>query len=253
MALSPLPFYDSHSHLQDPAFEQDREVVLQSVRAELSSFVWVGYDLESSKRALDLRRVGEPVAVGLHPHYAHLSLDQFAYLEALYEHADAVGEAGLDTVRSRTSPEDQLKWFRRQIEAANYWGLPLIVHEREAFEPVMELLSECKTTVPVILHCFSHGPEEALFALHRGYYISFAGNLTYPKASNLRAALAVVPLDRLLLETDSPYLAPQRFRGKRSDPTMVKEIYTLAAELKGVSLDTLCYALESNFKAVFGV
>ncbi|HOL53367.1 MAG TPA: TatD family hydrolase [Coprothermobacter proteolyticus] len=247
-------YIDSHAHLQDPAYDDNREEVLEKVRRELLSFAWVGYDIESSQKALQLRHPQEPVAVGVHPHNATGSLDVLKQYENMYQQASAVGEIGLDTVRSETALEDQLVWFRRQVEIALYFGKPIVIHEREAFPYVMEVLNKYGSMhVPVVLHCFSHGPNEALEALKKDFFISFAGNITYPKADPLRSALKMVPLDHLLLETDSPYLPPQVIRGKRNDPTYVKEVYKKAVEVTDMPMDELCQVICRNFAHVFGI
>lgn len=248
-------FIDSHAHLQDPAYDEDRQEILEKVRQKLLSFTWVGYDMESSQKALQLRQPNEPVAVGVHPHNAVGPFEGvLKEFEGIYQEADAVGEIGLDTVRSQTTSEDQLMWFRRQVEIALYYSKPIVIHEREAFPYVMDVLSSYHPLhVPVVLHCFSHGPGEALEALKNDFFLSFTGNITYPKSDELRSALKVVPLDHLLLETDSPYLPPQIIRGKRNDPTYVQQVYEKAAEVKDVPMDQLCQVLCKNFVYVFGI
>ena len=248
-------FIDSHAHLQDPAYDEDRQEILEKVRQKLLSFTWVGYDMESSQKALQLRQPNEPVAVGVHPHNAVGPFEGvLKEFESIYQEADAVGEIGLDTVRSQTTSEDQLMWFRRQVEIALYYSKPIVIHEREAFPYVMDVLTSYHPLhVPVVLHCFSHGPCEALEALKKDFFLSFTGNITYPKSDELRSALKVVPLDHLLLETDSPYLPPQIIRGRRNDPTYVEQVYEKAAEVKDVPMDQLCQVLCKNFVYVFGI
>ncbi|WP_018963348.1 TatD family hydrolase [Coprothermobacter platensis] len=244
-------YIDSHTHLQDDAFDDDRDEVLKKVRSSLVSFLWVGYDIESSKKALELRNESEPVAVGVHPHDATGSVDELKKWEYLYQQADAVGEIGLDTVRSQTKPDDQLLWFKRQLEIALYYNKPVIIHEREAFDAVMDVFNTYRINVPVIFHCFSHGSKEVLQVLKKDFFISFTANITYPKSDDIRAALSVVPLDHLLLETDSPYLPPQIIRGKRNDPTFVVEVYKKTCELRGIDMEYLSTQVLENFTSVF--
>jgi TatD DNase family protein len=167
----------------------------------------------------------------------------------------AVGECGLDRHANKAESGGDLRGERELLELqmalAQKWGLPIIIHSREAPGETAEILSACPELRGVI-HCFSYGTAEARTFLDLGYYLSFAGNLTYKNAGDLREALAFVPDDRLLLETDAPYLAPVPYRGKPSDPGMVAETYKLAAELRGTEPDILAERILLNVQALFG-
>ncbi|MDR2397270.1 MAG: TatD family hydrolase [Spirochaetaceae bacterium] len=167
----------------------------------------------------------------------------------------AVGECGLDRHHNREETGGDLTGEREllelQFDLAQRIGLPIIIHSRKAAMATLEVLSRYPA-VRGVIHCFSYGVDEARALLSLGYYLSFAGTLTYKNASPLREALGFVPLDRLLLETDAPYLAPEPFRGKPSEPGMVVETYRLAAALRGIPLETLQEALIENARALWG-
>jgi TatD DNase family protein len=165
---------------------------------------------------------------------------------------DAVGECGLDYYHMAAGPEAQKALFNSQIELALRHGLPLIVHSREAFEDTHILVAAAASRIPVIIHCFGYGPEEAHAFLESGCFISFAGNITYPKANRLREALALVPAERLLLETDSPYMNPMPLRGKASTPLDIERTYVVASEILHIDIDTLRRTITINLKRILG-
>jgi len=165
---------------------------------------------------------------------------------------DAVGECGLDYYHMAASPQAQKVLFSAQIELALRHRLPLIVHSREAFEDTHSLVAPAATRIPVIIHCFGYGPEEARAFLESGCFISFAGNMTYPKASRLREALALVPPDRLLLETDAPYMNPVPLRGKASSPLDIARTYALASELLHIDIEELRKRITKNLNRILG-
>jgi TatD DNase family protein len=173
-------------------------------------------------------------------------------LEAAGEDAAAIGECGLDYHHMEAPKEAQAALFEGQIGLAREWGLPLIVHSREAFEDTRALLKARGEGLTVIIHCFGYGPAEVGPFLDLGCHISFAGNLTYKKAAPLREALALVPADRLLLETDAPYMNPEPGRGRPSSPLDVVRTYALAAELRGVAQHVLAATVAANARLIFG-
>jgi TatD DNase family protein len=246
---------DTHAHLD--AFDGPAEVVARAREAGVTRVVTVGTTIESCRASLALceQHDGVFAALGLHPHEAgNVGSRELDELRELLAHpkAVAVGEAGLDYYRDFAPRERQAESFFAQAELAVELGKPLVVHTRAAEEDTVAALRGLPEGTPVVLHCFSSaGLLEP--ALEHGWHVSFAGNLTYPKAPELRWAVARVPAERLLLETDSPYLAPQVVRGTRNEPAYVVHTLTVAAEVRGEEVDALEAQVESNAAALFGL
>lgn len=246
---------DTHAHLD--AFDAPTEVVERAREAGVTRVVTVGTTVESCRASLALceQHDGVFAALGLHPHEAgNVGPGELDELRELLAHpkAVAVGEAGLDYFRDLAPRERQAESFRAQAELAVELGKPLVVHTRAADEDTVAALRELPEGTPVVLHCFSSaGLLEP--ALEHGWHVSFAGNLTYPKAPELRWAAARVPAGRLLLETDSPYLAPQAVRGRRNEPAYVVHTLAVAAETRGEAVDALEAQVEANAAALFGL
>ncbi len=246
---------DTHAHLD--AYEDAGEVVARARRAGVSRILAIGSGLASCRRTLEIceREGGVYAALGLHPHQAGDTADgDLDELRALLEHpkAVAVGEAGLDHYRDYAPRDRQAALFRSQIELAAELGKPLVVHSRAADVDTVEALDRAGRGLPVVMHCFSSS-ELLAPALERGWYVSFAGNVTYPKASELRWAAARVPDDRLLAETDSPYLAPQPVRGKRNEPAHVVHTLAALAAARRADPSTVEAAIEANATAAFAL
>ncbi|HXV32972.1 MAG TPA: TatD family hydrolase [Gaiellaceae bacterium] len=246
---------DTHAHLD--AFE-DAGLVLDRARtAGVERVIAVGTDIASCRATLALceREPGVFAALGLHPHEAgsvsQVELDELRTLLA-HPRAVAVGEAGLDYYRD-LAPRDRQAWsFRQQAALAGELGKPLVVHTRAADEDTAAVLQSLSPEVPVVLHCFS---SVSLLdpALERGWYVSFAGNVTYPKAGDLRWAAARVPAERLLAETDSPYLSPQPVRGKRNEPAFVAHTVAALAVARNVEREALARQIEENASRLFSL
>ena len=242
---------DSHAHLD--GCEEPAAAVERGLEAGVSRIVTIGTGIESSRAALVLAEQHEGVfaALGVDPHQAAsadaLRLD---VLRELLQHPKtvAVGETGLDTVRQFASPADQRRLFEAQLALAAELGLPVVVHSRAAEDETAAALSSFGGTV--VLHCFS-SPALLPAALERGYYVSFAGNVTYPKASELRDAAAAVPKDRLLVETDSPYLSPQPVRGRVNEPAHLAHTVAALAEVRGVEPAALAAQTHANAASAF--
>lgn len=249
-----MTLIDSHTHLDhcraDPA-----ELVAAARQAGVSTIVQSGTDAASSRLAVDLaERFPEVWAtVGFHPHDAK-ELDEAGArtIEELTSHPRvvAVGEAGLDYHHDHSPRERQLEVFEWHAEVAAEAGLPLVVHTREADDHSLGLLARVADGLTVVLHCFSM-TERLDEVLARGYYLSFAGNVTFPKAGALQAAARVVPLDRLLLETDAPYLTPVPRRGRPNTPAMVAHTYAFVTALRGDDPESLAAAVRSNAARAF--
>jgi TatD DNase family protein len=246
---------DTHAHLD--AYEDASEVVERARRAGVTRIVAIGSGIDSCRSTLAIceREKGVFAALGLHPHQAKDAGEgELAELRRLLEHpkAVAVGETGLDHYRDYAPRARQAALFRAQIELATEVGKALVVHSRVAEAETAAALAGVPAHVRVVLHCFSSG---GLLdpALEHGWYVSFAGNLTYPKAPELRWAAARVPLESLLAETDSPYLAPQPVRGRRNEPAHVVHTLAALAEARKDDPSELEQVIEGNATAAFGL
>jgi TatD DNase family protein len=241
---------DTHAHLD--ALDDPAGAVARARKAGVDRIVAIGSGLASARATLGLAESEQGVfaAIGIHPHQAAEG-ESLEELRALVDgRAVAVGEIGLDFFRDYAPREDQRRLFAEQLRLATELGKAAIVHSRAADDETASLLDEFDGTV--VLHCFS-SPGMLPAALERGYYVSFAGNVTYPKAGDLREAAARVPADRILAETDSPYLAPQPVRGKTNEPAFVVHTVSTLAEARGEDVDELAGRIDANAAAAFGL
>jgi TatD DNase family protein len=245
---------DTHCHL-DSCKPPESELVANARAAGVTRLATVGMDDESIQRALGAAREFDEVfaIVGRHPHNTEGFTD--ADIEPIERAAAdplarAIGETGLDYFRDRAPRDDQRRAFEAQIDLAARARLPLVIHTREAEEDTFALLRERAAELTVILHCFS-APGRIDECVERGYMCSFAGNVTYPKALELQAAARDLPEELLLVETDSPYLAPQPVRGKPNEPANVVATAQFVADLRGVEYGELDAAVERNAARVF--
>ncbi len=248
---------DTHAHLEMEAFDQDREAVLErAAAAGLTVIITVGTTIPDCEKALALARRYPQVyaSVGVHPHEAK-DIDA-ASCEALRRFAAepkvvALGEIGLDFFYNHSAREVQLGGFAAQLDLAEELDLPVIVHDRDAHAETLALLRERRGRLQGVLHCFSGDTAMAAECVALGYYISVAGPVTYPKADQLRSAVREVPLERLLVETDCPYLAPQSRRGKRNEPAYVIETARRLAELRGMPAPEMEQITAENARRLF--
>ena len=246
---------DTHAHLD--ALDDAPEALARAREAGVGRVVTIGTTLDSCRTALELadREEGVFVSLGLHPHEAGTAGPaEVEELAGLLEHpkAVAVGETGLDHFRDYAPHDRQLELFRAQALLAVDAGKALVVHTRAADDETAAVLTGLPEETKVVLHCFSSLRLLAP-ALERGWYVSFAGNVTYPKATELRTAAARVPSERILAETDSPYLAPQPVRGRPNEPANVMHTLAVLAEARGEDPDELERAIDANAKAAFGL
>lgn len=246
---------DSHTHL-DVCARPDAELVAEAVAAGVERMLAIGMDGASCRAALAAADAFPQVsaAVGRHPNSASGFDDaDLAELRALAAHEGcvAIGETGLDYHRDRVPRPDQMRAFLAQIELARETAKPLVIHTRDAQEDTLAVLDEHAGGVPVVMHCFSM-PERLDDCVQRGFYISFAGNITYPSAEDLRAAARRVPAERLLVETDAPYLAPQPVRGRENEPAHVVHTARTVAECRGTSYEELGATVDAAAAGVFG-
>jgi TatD DNase family protein len=243
---------DSHTHL-DACAPPDQELVGAATRAGVVRMLTVGTDPDSCAAALRAAERFPEVyaAIGCHPNVA-AQLDPELLRElGAHPRCVAIGETGLDYYRDRAPRELQQRAFEAQIELARELDKPLVIHTREAAEDTLATLAEHAGGLRVILHCFSM-PEHADACIAAGWWLSFAGNVTYPKSAQLAAVAARVPLGRLLVETDAPYLAPQSHRGKPNEPALVVETAGFIAALREMPAPELEAALERNAAELFG-
>ena len=253
--------FDTHAHLDEDAFSQDvDEVIGRAIASGVTSMLAVATTAESSRAtiALAARVPNVFAAVGIHPNYAvQAKPGDWEVIEelALSPKVIAIGETGLDRYWDHTPFEVQLDYFRRQMELAKQRDLPFIVHCREAETDVVAALREAagKGLLKGIMHSFCGGRATLDAALELGMHISFAGMLTFKKNVELRELAKSVPLDRLLVETDAPYLAPQPQRGKRNEPSFVRHTAECLAEIHGRTLDEMSAITTANAKRLFGL
>jgi TatD DNase family protein len=249
---------DSHCHLDGPDFDPDREAVIQrAFDAGVDCLMAIGTgngppDLEAGIRLAENHQAIY-ATVGVHPHDAGKATDRtLADLEALLRHPKvvAIGEIGLDYHYNFSPSAQQQGVFADQLRLARAAGLPIVIHTREAWEDTFRLLEEHWQAAPQggIMHCFTGGPEEARRSVAMGFHISFAGIVTFPKATAIHQAARETPLDRLLIETDSPYLAPVPHRGKRNEPAWVAHVARRLAELRGEDYTTIVRATSENYR-----
>ena len=238
---------DSHCHLDFPDFSTELDAVVARARAAgIERMVTISTRVRRQAELLAIAERFDDVfcSVGTHPHYAHEELDVTAEdLVARTRHPKvvALGEAGLDYHYQRSPRDAQERGFRTHIAAARETALPLVIHSREADADTARILEEetGQGAFPAVLHCFTGGPDLARRTVELGLFISFTGILTFKNSTALRAIAAELPADRILVETDAPYLAPGSYRGKRNEPAFVVETAKVLAETRGVSLDEI--------------
>jgi len=245
---------DTHAHL-DACADRPSALIRRARSAGVDRIVTVGTGIDSSRAALELAELHEEVfaAVGIDPHQAgDAEANRVGDLRELAEHerAVAVGETGLDYFRDRAPRDRQRRLFEAQLELAADLRKPVVIHTRDADDDTADVLAGFSGTV--VMHCFS-SPGLLQTLLERGYYVSFAGNVTYPKASDLRAAAAQIADERILAETDSPYLAPQARRGRPNEPANVVLTVEELAKTRGVDTADLGAQIEANAAAAFSL
>jgi TatD DNase family protein len=244
---------DTHAHLT--SLDDPDEAIQRATEAGVTRILTVGTSVDDCRRALELaeRHEGVFAILGIHPHDAGTATaDDLAALRELLAHpkALAVGETGLDWFRDYAPQGDQRRLFAAELELAAELGKPVVIHTRAADDDTLAALADHGGTV--VLHCFS-SPHMLPAALDRGWYVSFAGNATFPKAVDLRLAATKVPAERLLAETDSPYLAPQPVRGKRNEPAYVAHTLASLARARGQEPAELERQIERNASGCFGL
>ncbi|MDK2820662.1 MAG: TatD DNase family protein [Clostridia bacterium] len=252
---------DSHAHLNDYAYEVDLPEVLERLKkAGVTEVINVGFDVSSSRRAVEQAHKYEFIhaAVGVHPHDAvKLDKEGQAIIRGLANDRSvvAIGETGLDYYRNLSPRNVQQEVFHWHLGLAHELRLPVIIHDRDAHEDTMKILrkNRSKLSAGGVLHCFSGSWEMARECLDLGLYISFAGPVSFKNAKKLKQVAARVPLDRLLVETDCPYLTPEPHRGTRNEPAYVNFVAEAIGEIKGINPDEIKEATATNARKLFGI
>ena len=256
-----MELIDSHAHIDFPQFAEDRDAMLDRARAAgVTTLLAIGTGPGPEKldSALPFAEQHDWIyaTVGIHPHEAKevtpSHLDELAKL-AKHPKVIAWGEIGLDYFYDHSPREVQQRLFRDQMDLAKEAKLPVVIHCRDAWPDCLNILEEVwrPTGLGGILHCFTSTVEDARRGIEMGFLVSFAGNSTYPKTQNLRDVAKALPLEKILIETDAPYLAPQAFRGKRNEPAYVAEVARTLASVRNLSPDELAAATSENFRRLF--
>jgi len=250
---------DSHAHLDMDDFDGDRDQVIKRARSgEVARIITIGIDLNSSRKAIEIANKYDFIyaTVGYHPHNAKEAdvrdLEQLTVL-ASESKVVAWGEIGLDFFRRHSPPDKQVEAFERQLDMAFELDLPVIIHDREAHDDLLRILKKRKRLYRGVVHCFSGDHDLAMALIEMGFYISFPGTVTYKKAVDTHTAASRIPLEKLLVETDCPYLAPVPFRGKRNEPLYVRFTAEKIAQLRKTELDKISKATSANAMRLFNL
>jgi TatD DNase family protein len=254
-----MDLIDSHAHVDAAQFADDREAMLERARAAgITTLLAIGSGPEKLDAAIPFAEQHDWIyaTVGVHPHEAkELTSAQFEELQRLAQHPRVIayGEIGLDYFYDHSPRAVQQRVFQEQMEVAAKAKLPIVIHCRDAWADCLDVLDKVwrSTGLGGILHCFTSTLEDAKRGLDLGFLISFAGNSTYPKAQGLRDVAKALPLESLLIETDSPYLAPQPYRGKRNEPAYVGEVAKAIGSVRNLAADEVASATAENFRRFF--
>ena len=260
-----MEFFDSHSHYNDEKFDEDREKIIKDTyESGITKFVCAGYNIESSLFSLELSKKYDFIysICGISPNDIPQSEEELwkdiakitkIVKENKSKKLVAIGEIGLDYYWNKENKELQKEAFEKQIDLANELELPIVIHSRDASVDIIEMIRNHKVNKAGIFHCCQPNQEMVRQALELGYYISFAGPITFKNSRNAPDVIKMVPLDRILIETDSPYLTPEPNRGKRNDCRNVKYVAQKIAELKNVPLEKIAKITYDNAKRIFEI
>ncbi len=251
-------FIDSHAHIQIDQFNSDRDAVLQrSLDAGVSHILIIGFDLETSQEAVKLAEKYDNLyaTVGMHPHSATdltsaiLSTfrDQLVHPKVI-----ALGEIGLDYYRNLSPHNIQKDAFEKQLDLAEEMEMPIIIHNRDAYTDILPILEKRRTKISGVLHCFTGDVELMHRSIEIGFHIGIGGIVTYPNAKDVQDVALEVPMERLLIETDCPWLTPQFRRGKRNEPSYVLSVAEKIAELRNITTEEIGSITTNNFNTLFG-
>ena len=251
-----MKFFESHAHLYFDDYDKDREELIEQLFAsDIEGILNAGVDLETSEQCISLADRYERIyaACGFHPNdVAEHDIKDIEVLETLIQHPKvvAIGETGIDIYRDRAPLELQRKFFIRQLEIALENDMPVIVHSRSAEEQTLDVIDQVSPKYKGVFHCYAGGVETALKLIEKGFYISFTGNLTY-RNNDREDIVRELPIESMLLETDSPFLTPVPFRGKRNDPGKLKFIAEKIAQIKDITVEEVAIITTENSKKLF--
>ena len=259
-----MEFFDSHSHYNDEKFNEDRENIIELTNKEgVTKFVCAGYDIESSKLSIEISKKYPFIysICGISPNDVPESVEKVdgmieqieEMLKSKNKKIVAVGEIGLDYYCNKENKDIQKTMFIKQIELANKYDLPIVIHTREAVDDTLKILKENKVINKGVFHCCPLNRELVKEALKLDFYISFAGPITFKNSKNAEEIVNMVPLDKILIETDSPYLAPEPKRGTRNDCRNVKLVAQKIADFKQITLEEVANTTYKNAKTIFKI
>lgn len=258
-----MKFFDSHAHLDDDKFNDDREEVINKIHKEdIDKFISAGYSLDGSKKAIALSNKYEFIysTCGISPNdipqtedELWIMLEKIEKLVKENKKVVAIGEIGLDYYWNKDNKELQKQAFIKQIEMANRFELPIVIHTRDAVMDTLEILKQNNVKCKGVFHCCPLNRELVKEGLKLGFYISFAGPVTFKNSKNANEIIEMVPLDRILIETDSPYLSPEPLRGRRNDPRNVKYIAQKISDVKGINLEEVAKVTYQNAEEIFNI
>ena len=256
-----MEFFDSHMHIDDEQFDKDREEIINKIyNSGVTKAIDLGCDIKSSKKVLDIVNKTDFIyaAVGLHPEEIPLSedelwktIDEIKQLALKNKKVVAIGEIGLDYYWRKDNKELQRKAFKAQIDLANELNLPISIHTRDAIDNMIQIIMNNQVKKSGVLHCCPFNPELVKHGLEAGLYIGFGGTCTFKNSKNASKILEMVPLDRILIETDSPYLAPEPVRGTRNDSSNLVYIVNKIAEVKNMSAEEIASITYRNAENLF--
>ncbi len=252
-------FIDSHAHIQLDRFDSDRSLVIERAKnSQVSIILVVGFDISTSHLAVELADRYDHIyaTVGLHPHDAKRFTPQtLREIALLAEHPKvvALGEMGLDYHRNLSPKSVQKRVFEEQLDLATQLDLPIVVHNRNAFDDILSILENHSQLTGGVLHCFSENTKSMDRVIDVGFHIGIGGPITYKKSQDLKQVVKVMPADSFLIETDCPWLAPQLRRGKRNEPAYITEIATKIAELRQVTIESVGQTSSQNFRKLFSI
>ncbi|MBT2690811.1 TatD family hydrolase [Bacillus sp. ISL-47] len=253
-------FFDTHAHLNAEQYNEDlKEVIDRALSEGVSNIVVVGFDRPTIEKAMELSNEYDFIyaSIGWHPVDAiDMTDEDLQWIEELSQHPKvvALGEMGLDYYWDKSPKDVQKEVFRKQIQLAKKVKLPIVIHNRDATADIVEILKEEGAgEVGGIMHCFSGSPETAKECVDMNFYISLGGPVTFKNAKKPKEVADAIPLDKLLIETDCPYLTPHPYRGKRNEPSYVKLVAEQIADIKGISIEEVASATTENAKKLFGI
>ena len=255
-----MELLDSHAHYNDEKFDEDRKLIIESIyNSGVTTIINAGYSLESSKRAIEIANNYDFMyaTVGVSPN--DIENLENNYIEQIKEMAKeqkviAIGEIGLDYYWNKENKETQKEIFIKQVELANQLGLPIVIHTRDAVMDTIDILkNKVNCNKKGVFHCCPLNTELIKEGLKLGFYISFAGPITFKNSKNAEEIVKMVPIDRILIETDSPYLSPEPVRGTRNDSRNIKYIAQKIAQIKNMQIENIAEQIQKNAKTIFKI